>query len=70
MAITETIPGISPELMAELQEAAERAAQGVRDPEAMRQACQSLNRLREEIHQQHGVLDVVVPALRELRDDA
>ncbi len=69
MDINESTGGIPDSLMAELQEAADRAARGVRDPEAMRRACESMNRLREEIRQKHGLLDVVVPAIRELRDD-
>ena len=56
-----------PELMAELQEAVEQASKGVRDPEAMKHAVESLNRRREEIRQRTGLLDIVVPSLRELR---
>ena len=61
----ETIP---PDLMAQLQEAADRASKGIRDPEIMRLACESMDRQREEIWRQHGVLDIGVPAIRELRD--
>jgi hypothetical protein len=60
--------GVSPELMAELQEAANRAAKGIRDLEAMRIACERMDRLGEEIYMKHGVLDIGVPAIRELRD--
>jgi hypothetical protein len=60
---------IPPEVMAELQQAAERAAAGVRDPEAMRRACERMDRLREEIRRKHGVLDIGVPAIRGLRED-
>lgn len=59
---------ITPELMAQLQEAADRAAKGIRDPEIMRQACESMDRQREEIRRKHGILDIAVPAIRELRD--
>jgi hypothetical protein len=59
---------IPAELLAEMQEAAERAANGVRDPERMRQACERMDCIREEIRREHGVLDIGVPALRELRD--
>lgn len=64
---TETTSPISPEVMAELQEAAEKAAKGVRDPETMRRAIDSLNRRREEIRKKHGLLDIAVPSIRELR---
>lgn len=63
---TSTIP---PELMAGLQEAADRAAKGIRDPEEMRKACEHMDRLSEEIFQKHGILDIGVPAIRELRDE-
>jgi hypothetical protein len=59
---------IPPDLMAVLQEAAERAARGVRDPQAMRRAAEEMDRVREEIRRQHGVLDIGVPAIRELRE--
>ena len=59
---------ISAESMARLQDAADKAARGVRDPEAMRKACDRMDRLREKIRQQHGLLDIAVPAIRDLRD--
>lgn len=57
-----------PELMAQLQEAAERAARGERDPERFRLACESMDRIREEIRKEFGEVDIGVPAIRELRD--
>jgi hypothetical protein len=39
---------LPPEIRAELEEAAARAASGVRDPEAMRQATERMDRIREE----------------------
>jgi hypothetical protein len=60
--------GIPPEVIAELQQAADRAAKGIRDPEKTRLACERMDRLREEILQKHGILDIGVSALRELRD--
>jgi len=65
MSIATTIPA---ELMAELQVAAERAAKGLRDPEAMRRGCERMDRVSEEIRRRHGILDVGTPAIRELRD--
>jgi hypothetical protein len=59
---------IPPEVMAELQEAAERAARGIRDPEAMRRACERMDRMREEVFRRHGILDIGTPAIRALRD--
>ena len=59
---------ISPELMARLEDAADKAAKGVRNRVEMAQACQRMDRVREEIHARHGNLNVAVPAIRELRD--
>jgi hypothetical protein len=59
---------LRPELALQLQQAADRAAKGIRDPEVMRQACDSMDRLRADIQREHGVLDIGVPAIRELRD--
>ena len=55
-------------IMSDLQEAASRAATGVRDPEKMRQACERMDRMREETSRKFGVLNIGVPAIRELRD--
>jgi hypothetical protein len=60
---------IPDEVMAEMQEAAERAAKGVRDPKRMKRARQSMDRIREEIRKEHGLLDIGVPAIRKLRDE-
>lgn len=68
MNTTEIKSGIPDEVLAEMQEAADRAARGIRDPEAMRQALESLNHLREDIRQRHGLVDIVVPCIRELRN--
>jgi hypothetical protein len=59
---------IPPDLMAELQQAAERAANGVRDPKAMQKACERMDRISEEIRRKHGVLEIGTPAIHELRD--
>jgi hypothetical protein len=60
---------LSPELLAELQDAAAYAAKGVRDPKVMKQASDRMDRMREEIYRNHGMLDIGVPAIRELRDE-
>ncbi len=59
---------IPAELMADLQEAADKAARGVHDPEDRRKAREEMDRIREEIRTTHGILDIGVPAIRELRD--
>jgi hypothetical protein len=54
--------------MAELEEAARRAASGIRDPEAMRRACERMDRIREENRKKFGEEDIGVEIIRELRD--
>jgi hypothetical protein len=56
------------EIMAELQEGIERAMKGIRDPEAMRIACERMDRIREEVYRRNGLLDFAVPTIRALRD--
>jgi hypothetical protein len=56
------------EMMAELQEAIERAMKGIRDAEAMQKACERMDRTREEIYRRNGLLDIAVPTIRALRD--
>jgi hypothetical protein len=63
-----TVTTITAELMARLQRAAERAAAGTKDPAEMQKACERMDRLRDKVRKQHGVLDIAVPAIRELRD--
>ncbi len=67
MNSTETNP-IPRDLMAALQKAAENAARSCRDLEGRRDACDEMDRIREAIFATHGLLDIGVPAIRELRD--
>jgi hypothetical protein len=68
MEILETPPTVPPDITADLQLAADRAARGVRDPEAMRLACERMDRMRAETFRAYGLLEVGVPAIRALRD--
>jgi hypothetical protein len=58
----------TPEELAAMRAAIGRAYQGVRDPEAMRKAAERMDRMREETYRRHGLLDIGLPAIRELRD--
>ena len=60
--------GVPPELLAQMEETARKALTGQRDPEAMRHACERMDRMREEIRKKHGLLNVGTPAIRQLRD--
>ena len=70
MATLQQTHRLPPEIFAELRDAAQRVANGVRNPEIVRRACERMDRLRDEIQQKHGTLDIGVPAIRELRDRA
>jgi hypothetical protein len=56
-------------LLAEMEEAARAAMSNVRNPEEMKKACARMDKMREEIEKKHGVLDIGVSAIRELRDE-
>jgi hypothetical protein len=68
MATVDQPSAIPSEIMAGLQKAAGDAARGIRDPEMMRKVCERMDRMREETYRKHGLLDIGVPAIRELRD--
>ena len=68
MSTAEQQQGLTFPAFAELQEAAKRAARGVRDLEAMRRACERMDRLREENRQRYGVHDIGVEIIRAMRD--
>lgn len=64
---TEESSRIPADMMSEIQEAIERAMKGTRDTEAMRKACERMDRTREGIYRRTGWLDLAVPTIRALR---
>ena len=66
----ETNTSIPPELVVALDEALRNAMTGKRDAEAMRLASDEQDRLREELRQKVGELDLANELVREVRDDA
>ena len=69
MATAESNGVIPPELLADTQAVIDHVISGkVLDPEVVRRIRERAERIREEIQQKHGVLDIGVPAIRELRD--
>ena len=69
MGTSETSRVIPPEIMAELEEAARHALTGQGDPEVLRRISERAARVREEIRQKHGTLDVAVSLIREAREE-
>jgi hypothetical protein len=66
-----TTSGIIPEyLKAELEEALENIARGVRDPRKMKAACEEMDRIREENRRLFGETDIAVELIRQTREQA
>jgi len=62
-------PTSSPgEVVHELHEILAGASTGVRDPETMRKAREEMNRMREELRQRIGTVEIAVDIIREARD--
>lgn len=58
-----------PEIHAQLEEAIRRAMSGVRDPGAMQMACERMDRMREQLRQKHGEMNIAVDLIRAVRDE-
>jgi hypothetical protein len=59
---------IPPEVMAELRAAATAAANGIRDPERMKEAAERMDRRAEANAKLYGVHDIGVDIIREMRE--
>ena len=60
--------GIPPDVLADLEYAAQLAASGRKDPAFAERVAAEAASIREEVKRQHGLLDIGTPAIRELRD--
>ena len=61
--------GLPPDLQEDTQAILEHLAGKPLDPETYRRIRERADRIRDEIRRKHGLLDIGVPAIRELRDD-
>lgn len=59
---------ISPELLADLQRAADKLARGERDLQAAKQAALRMDRMREENRKLFGIQNIGVDIIRQMRD--
>jgi hypothetical protein len=60
---------IPADIMADLEHVAAAAAAGIKpDADVVRRVRERADRAREELFRRNGLLDVAVPAIRELRD--
>ena len=69
MSTAESTTGIPPHLGAELQEALDDLAKGIRSPDKMQPACVRMDRLREENRQQYGEQNIAVQLVRQAHDE-
>lgn len=61
---------IPPEVMADAQAVIDQLMSGKPlDPETYRRIRERAERITEEIRQKHGIVDIGVPAIRELRGE-
>jgi hypothetical protein len=66
---TETT-GVTPDILADAQAVLDAVSAGKPlDPEVARRVHEHAQRIREEVYQKHGLLDIGVPAIRELRGE-
>ena len=56
-------------VMAELEYAAQMAASGQKDPAFAQRVAVEAARIREDVKRKHGLVDIGVSAIRELRDE-
>ncbi len=56
------------DVLTDMQYAVELAMSGKRDSDFEKRIQEEGKRIREEIFRKHGLLDIAVPAIRELRD--
>ncbi len=59
---------IPPEIKVMMQEAVRYATTGHADPEVLRKIHEEAERIRKKVRGEHGILDIGVPAIREVRD--
>jgi hypothetical protein len=57
------------EATAELSEAVRFAATGTADPDMLRRIAEESSRVRERLLRKHGLLDLAVPLIREIREE-
>jgi hypothetical protein len=68
MNTTESIPGISEEVKAQLQQTLDDLVKGIRRPDKMKAACERMDRMREENRKLFGEQNIAVDLIRETRD--
>ncbi len=60
---------IPPEVLKLMEQAAHFALTKEGDPAVLKKIREDAEKVREEVFQRHGLLDIGVPAIRELREE-
>ena len=68
MATVEKTPAIPADVLAEMQERATRAANGMADVEDARRASERMDRMRQELRDRIGDVDLAVGLIRDARN--
>lgn len=64
------VNGIPPQVLADVEAVADHVATGKSlDPAVVRRIRERSARIQKRIRQQHGLVDIAVPAIRELRGE-
>jgi hypothetical protein len=69
MALTPSIPELPSDIRLMLDEAIRHAMTGAGDPAILRRIHDEAEKIKREVFEKHGLLDVGTPAVRELRDE-
>jgi hypothetical protein len=69
MALTPSIPGLPPDVRFMLDEAIRHALTGEGDPAILRRIHDEAEKIKREVFEKHGLLDIGTPAVREFRDE-
>jgi hypothetical protein len=67
MSITDNPTGIPDQIKAQLRQTLDDLVKGIRRPDAMRAACERMDRMREENRKTFGEQNIAVDLIREAR---
>jgi hypothetical protein len=69
MARTESIPELPSDVRLMLDEAIRHAMTGEGDPAILQRIHDEAEKIKREVFEKHGLLDIGTPAIRDLRDE-
>lgn len=69
MAFTPSIPELPADVRLMLDEAIRHALTGEGDPAILKRVHDKAEKIKREVFEKHGLLDIGTPAIREFRDE-